>query len=209
MNLSEGLVAGSSALGVPLDSAQQQKLLDYIALIVKWNKVYNLTAVREPEAMIGHHLLDSLAVLPHLTGVGRLIDVGSGAGLPGIPLAIARPDMKIALLDSSHKKTTFMRQACLELGLTNAEVVCERVEQWQPQDKYDAVISRAYSELKEFVRLSAHLVAKGGKLYAMKGVYPVEEIAQLKDSAKVDEVIALTVPGLAAQRHLVIIGVEQ
>ena len=211
MNLSEGLVAGSSALGVPLDSAQQQKLLDYIALIVKWNKVYNLTAVREPEAMIGHHLLDSLAVLPHLTG-RRLIDVGSGAGLPGIPLAIARPDMKITLLDSNHKKTTFMRQACLELGLTNAEVVCERVEQWQPQDKYDAVISRAYSELKEFVRLSAHLVAKGGKLYAMKGVYPVEEIAQLKSAkveANVKEVIALTVPGLAAQRHLVIIGVEQ
>ena len=208
MNLSEGLVAGSSALGVALDALQQQKLLDYIALIVKWNKVYNLTAVREPEAMIGHHLLDSLAVLPHLAGVRRLIDVGSGAGLPGIPLAIARPDMKIALLDSNHKKTTFMRQACLELGLTNAEVVCERVEQWQPQDKYDAVISRAYSELKEFVRLSAHLLAKGGKLYAMKGVYPVEEIAQLK-SAKVEEVIALTVPGLEAQRHLVIIGVEE
>ena len=208
MNLSEGLVAGSSALGVALDAVQQQKLLDYIALIVKWNKVYNLTAVREPEAMIGHHLLDSLAVLPHLAGVRRLIDVGSGAGLPGIPLAIARPDMKIALLDSNHKKTTFMRQACLELGLTNAEVVCERVEQWQPQDKYDAVISRAYSELKEFVRLSAHLLAKGGKLYAMKGVYPVEEIAQLK-SAKVEEVIALTVPGLEAQRHLVIIGVEE
>ena len=208
MNLSEGLVAGSSALGVALDAVQQQKLLDYIALIVKWNKVYNLTAVREPEAMIGHHLLDSLAVLPHLAGVRRLIDVGSGAGLPGIPLAIARPDMKIALLDSNHKKATFMRQACLELGLTNAEVVCERVEQWQPQDKYDAVISRAYSELKEFVRLSAHLLAKGGKLYAMKGVYPVEEIAQLK-SAKVEEVIALTVPGLEAQRHLVIIGVEE
>ena len=208
MNLSEGLVAGLSALGVALDSVQQQKLLDYIALIVKWNKVYNLTAVREPEAMIGHHLLDSLAVLPHLAGVRRLIDVGSGAGLPGIPLAIARPEMKITLLDSNHKKTTFMRQACLELGLTNAEVVCERVEQWQPQDKYDAAVSRAYSELKEFVRLSAHLLAKGGKLYAMKGVYPVEEIAQLK-SAKVEEVIALTVPGLEAQRHLVIIGVEE
>ena len=208
MNLSEDLVAGAAALGVPLDSAQQQKLLDYIALIVKWNKVYNLTAVREPEAMIGHHLLDSLAVLPHLAGVRRLIDVGSGAGLPGIPLAIARPEMKIALLDSNHKKATFMRQACLELGLTNAEVVCERVEQWQPQDKYDAAVSRAYSELKEFVRLSAHLLAKGGKLYAMKGVYPVEEIAQLK-SAKVEEVIALTVPGLEAQRHLVIIGVEE
>lgn len=209
MSLSEDLVAGLSALGVPLDTAQQQKLLDYIALIVKWNKVYNLTAVREPEAMIAHHLLDSLAVLPYLTGVHRLIDVGSGAGLPGIPLAIARPDMKIALLDSNHKKTTFMRQVCMELGLTNAEVVCERVEQWQPQDKYDAVISRAYSELKEFVRLSAHLVAKGGKLYAMKGLYPVEEIAQLKASAKVDAVMSLTVPGLEAQRHLVIIEVEE
>lgn len=209
MSLSEDLVSGLAALGAPLDAAQQQKLLDYIALIVKWNKVYNLTAVREPEAMIAHHLLDSLAVLPHLSAARRLIDVGSGAGLPGIPLAIARPDMKVALLDSNHKKATFMRQACLELGLTNAEVVCERVEQWQPQDKYDAVISRAYSELKEFVRLSAHLVAKGGKLYAMKGLYPVEEIAQLKDKAKVEAVIALTVPGLEAQRHLVIIGVEE
>lgn len=206
MSLSEDLVAGLSGLGVALDAAQQQKLLDYIALIVKWNKVYNLTAVREPEAMIAHHLLDSLALLPHLSGVQRLIDVGSGAGLPGIPLAIARPDMKVSLLDSNHKKTTFMRQACLELGLTNAEVVCERVEKWQPQDKYDAVISRAYSDLKEFVRLAAHLVAKGGKLYAMKGLYPVEEIAQLKDKANVEAVIALTVPGLEAQRHLVILG---
>ncbi|MBI5753272.1 MAG: 16S rRNA (guanine(527)-N(7))-methyltransferase RsmG [Hydrogenophilales bacterium] len=203
MSLSEDLVAGLAALGVPLDTAQQQKLLDYIALIVKWNKVYNLTAVREPEAMIAHHLLDSLAVLPHLSGARRLIDVGSGAGLPGIPLAIARPDMNVVLLDSNHKKATFMRQACLELGLANAEVVCERVEKWQPQDKFDAVISRAYSELKEFVRLSAHLAAKGGKLYAMKGLYPVEEIAQLAASAKVEAVIALTVPGLEAQRHLV------
>ncbi|MDP1682325.1 MAG: 16S rRNA (guanine(527)-N(7))-methyltransferase RsmG [Burkholderiales bacterium] len=209
MSLSDDLLSGLSALGVVLDSAQQKKLLNYIALIVKWNKVYNLTAVREPEAMIGHHLLDSLAVLPHLTGVQRLIDVGSGAGLPGIPLAIARPDMQIALLDSNHKKTTFMRQACLELGLTNAEVVCERVENWQPQDKYDTVISRAYSELKEFVRLSAHLVAKGGKLYAMKGLYPTEEITQLKAGAKVEAVMPLTVPGLEAQRHLVIIGVEE
>ncbi len=209
MSLGEDLASGLTALGVLLNSAQQQKLLDYIALIVKWNKVYNLTAVREPEAMIGHHLLDSLAVLPHLSAVRRLIDVGSGAGLPGIPLAIARPDMKIALLDSNHKKTTFMRQACMELGLTNAEVVCERVENWQPQDKYDAVISRAYSELKEFVRLSAHLVAKGGKLYAMKGLYPTEEITQLKAGAKVEAVMPLTVPELEAQRHLVIIGVEE
>lgn len=207
--LSEDLATGLTALGVVPDATQQKKLLDYIALIVKWNKVYNLTAVRDPQAMIAHHLLDSLAVLPHVAGAQRLIDVGSGAGLPGIPLAIAQPQMQITLLDSNHKKTTFMRQACLELGLTNVEVVCERVEKWQPQDKYDAVISRAYSELKEFVRLAAHLATKGGKLYAMKGLYPVEEIAQLKDNAKVEAVIALTVPGLEAQRHLVIIGVEE
>lgn len=206
MSLSEDLLTGLAAMCQELDAEQQKKLLDYIALIVKWNKVYNLTAVRDPKAMIGHHLLDSLAVLPHLKGVGRLIDVGSGAGLPGIPLAIARPEMRVSLLDSNHKKATFMRQACLELGLTNAEVVCERVEKWQPQEKYDAVISRAYSELKEFVRLAAHLAAKGGKLYAMKGVYPIEEIAQLKDKAVVEEVIALTVPKLEAQRHLVILG---
>jgi len=212
MNLELSLSAGLGALGMDLNAAQQQKLLDYVALIGKWNKVYNLTAVREPEAMITQHLLDSLAVLPHLpqqSGVNRLVDIGSGAGLPGIPLAIARPDWQITLLDSNHKKTTFLRQACLELGLANAEVVCERVEHYQPSAGYAAVISRAFSDLGEFARLTAHLLAKGGKLYAMKGIYPHEEIGKLPQPFKLKEVIPLTVPGMDAQRHLVIVKVEE
>lgn len=209
MSLELSLSAGLGALGLELNAAQQQKLLDYVALIGKWNKVYNLTAVREPEAMITQHLLDSLAVLPHLpqqSGVTRLIDIGSGAGLPGIPLSIARPDWQITLLDSNHKKTTFLRQACLELGLANVEVVCERVEHYQPSAGFAAVISRAFSDLGEFARLTAHLLAKGGKLYAMKGIYPHEEIGKLPQPFKLQEVIPLTVPGMDAQRHLVIVG---
>lgn len=209
MNLAQPLASGLSALGLDLNSAQQQKLLDYVALIAKWNKVYNLTAVREPEAMITQHLLDSLTVLPHLKQVTRLIDIGTGAGLPGIPLAIARPELQITLLDSIHKKTTFLRQACLELGLTNAEVVCERVEHFQPKLGYEAVISRAFADLGEFARLTAHLLAKGGKLYAMKGIYPHEELGRLPQQFKLEEVIPLTVPGMDANRHLVILRVEE
>lgn len=208
MSLARPLATGLSALGLSLDAIQQQKLLDYLALIAKWNKVYNLTAVREPEAMLTQHLLDSLAVLPHLRAT-RIIDVGSGAGLPGIPFAIARPEWKIALLDSNHKKTTFLRQACLELGLTNTEVVCERVEQYLPSEKFNAVISRAFSDLGEFARLAAHLAAKDGKLYAMKGVYPHDELGKLPPQFKTQEVIPLTVPGMDASRHLVIMGVEE
>ncbi|MHB1231406.1 MAG: 16S rRNA (guanine(527)-N(7))-methyltransferase RsmG [Burkholderiales bacterium] len=208
MSLARPLAAGLSALGLSLDAIQQQKLLDYLALIAKWNKVYNLTAVREPEAMLTQHLLDSLAVLPHLHAT-RVIDVGSGAGLPGIPFAIARPEWKIALLDSNHKKATFLRQACLELGLTNTEVVCERVEQYQPSEKFNTVISRAFSDLGEFARLTAHLAAKDGKLYAMKGVYPHDELGRLPPQFKAQEVIPLTVPGMDASRHLVIMGVEE
>lgn len=209
MNLAQSLATGLAELGLDLNSAQQQKLLDYVALIAKWNKVYNLTAVRDPEAMITQHLLDSLTVLPHLKDVARLIDIGTGAGLPGIPLAIARPELKITLLDSIHKKTTFLRQACLELGLTNVEIVCERVEHYQASVGYEAVISRAFSDLGEFARLTAHLLAKGGKLYAMKGIYPHEELGKLPQKIKLQEVIPLTVPGMDANRHLVILRVEE
>ena len=208
MSLAQPLVAGLATLGLDMETAQQQKLLDYVALIAKWNKVYNLTAVREPTAMVTQHLLDSLTVLPHLAGP-CLIDVGCGAGLPGIPLAIARPEWKVALLDSNHKKATFLRQACLELGLTNTEVICERVEHYRPEDGFDTVISRAFSDLEEFARLTAHLTTKGGKLYAMKGVYPHDELGRLPPHFKAQEVIPLTVPGMDASRHLVIMGVEQ
>ncbi len=206
--LEDTLHAGVTALGLNLSAEQEQKLLAYVALIAKWNKVYNLTAVREPEAMVTQHLLDSLAVLPHLGAAKSLVDVGAGAGLPGIPLAIARPDLQVTLSDSNHKKTTFMQQACVELGLTNAKVVCERVERVQLPEKADAVISRAFSDLKEFARLAAHLLAPGGRLLAMKGVYPHEELAQLPANIKAERVIPLTVPGLDANRHLVVMEVE-
>lgn len=206
--LGDSLHAGTAALGLALSPEQERKLLDYLALLVKWNAVYNLTAVRDPEAMVTQHLLDSLAVLPHLAGVRSLVDVGAGAGLPGIPLAIARPDLAVTLTDSNHKKTAFMQQACLELGLGNARVICERIERVQLESKADAVISRAFSELKEFARLAGHLIAPGGRLLAMKGVYPHEELAQLPADVKVEQVIPLAVPGLDANRHLVVMEVQ-
>ena len=209
MSLAQPLATGLGALGLDLSAVQQQQLLDYVLLIAKWNKVYNLTAVRDPEAMLTQHLLDSLAVLPHLGGASRIIDIGSGAGLPGIPLAIARPECKMTLLDSVHKKATFQRQACLELGLANVEIVCERVEHFNAALGFEVVISRAFSDLSEFARLSAHLLEKGGKLCAMKGIYPHEELGKLPQQFKLQEVIPLTVPGMDANRHLVILRVEE
>lgn len=206
MTLQEKLAAGIGAMGLDLPPQTQQKLLDYVALLAKWNKVHNLTAVRDPEEMVTLHLLDSLSVLPHMEG-NRLLDVGSGGGLPGIPLAIARPDLSVTLLDSSHKKSAFQRQAKAELGLDNVEVVCSRVEAFQPAQKFDRVISRAFSDLAEYVKLTGHLLSDSGTWLAMKGVHPYDEIAQLKDLDV--EVVPLTVPGLEAQRHLVFIRKAQ
>ncbi len=206
MSLADKLYAGLTQLGLSLTEAQRQSLLDYIALMQKWNKVYNLTAVREPENMLYQHLLDSLAVLPYI-GSGRLLDVGTGGGLPGIVLAIAKPELDIVLLDSNQKKTTFLRQTCIELGLKNVKVECMRVDDYQPSPLFDMVISRAFSELTEFVRLSARLCRSGGALLAMKGVYPHDELAQLPAQFRQHEVVALNVPGLEAQRHLVILRV--
>lgn len=195
------LADGIAALGLQLDAATQQRLLAYIALLDKWNKVYNLTAVRDPAEMLTQHLLDSLAVLPYVDG-GTLLDVGTGPGLPGIPLALARPELAVTLLDSNQKKTTFVRQAIAELRLANATVVCTRIEAWQPEHRFDAVISRAFSELSEFVKLSARFCRPGGRLLAMKGVYPEEEMSRLPAGVTVERVIALAVPGLDKQRHL-------
>lgn len=206
MSLAESLSAGLVQLGLSLSDGQQQALLDYIALLQKWNKVYNLTAVREPENMLYQHLLDSLAVLPYI-GAGRLLDVGTGGGLPGIVLAIARPELDITLLDSNQKKTTFLRQASIELGLKNVRVECLRVDDYQPSVAFDMVISRAFSDLGEFVRLSARLCRSGGELLAMKGVYPHDELAHLPAQFRQHEVVTLHVPGLEAQRHLVILRV--
>jgi 16S rRNA (guanine527-N7)-methyltransferase len=200
VNLQEKLTQGLLELGLDIDVATQQKLLDYLALLEKWNKVHNLTAVRNPEEMVTLHLLDSLSVFPHIKS-GHLLDVGSGAGLPGIPLALTRPDLQVTVLDSSHKKASFMRQAKAELGINNLDVVCGRVEEFQPEIGFDGVISRAFSDLAEFVRLTSHLCAGHGVWMAMKGVYPYDELAQLKGYSA--EVIPLHVPELDAQRHLV------
>ncbi len=200
MSPQEKLAQGLREMGLNLAPDVQQKLMDYLHLLVKWNKVHNLTAVRDIDEMVMLHLLDSLVVMPHIQE-GNLLDVGSGAGLPGIPLALARPDLKITLLDSNHKKSTFQRQAKAELGLGNLQVVCSRVEAFQPEQKFGQIVSRAFSDLAEFTRLTSHLLADRGRWLAMKGVYPYDEIAQLQSVAV--DVVPLAVPGLEAQRHLV------
>lgn len=204
MSTADQLKRGLIALGLTLEPDTQQRLLDYVALIEKWNRVHNLTAIREPEKMVTHHLLDSLAVAPHLNAT-RLLDVGSGAGLPGIPLALAKPDTQVTLLDSNHKKAAFLNQAVLELKLKNAEVCSERVESLQTQDRYDVIVSRAFSDIGEFVRITRHLLAPGGVFAAMKGLYPYEEIDKLAPDCKVRQVLPLAIPGLDAARHLVLI----
>ena len=199
---------GELALALPAGAVQQ--LLSYSDLLAKWNRTYNLTAIRDPLQMVSHHLLDSLAVLPHLplAAGARLADIGSGAGLPGIPLAIARSDCAIVLNDSSSKKTAFMRQAIIELGLRNAQVHEGRVQSWRPAELFAVVISRAFAELAAFVRACRHLVAEGGVLAAMKGAYPRDELARLAGEARCDVVRELRVPLLEAQRHLALCWVE-
>lgn len=201
MSLLEKLRDGLAELGLDLDATAHARLLDYLALLEKWNRVYNLTAIVEPERMLSHHLLDSLAVLPHVDA-DRLLDVGSGGGLPGIPLALARPSLRVTLLESSHKKAAFLQQAVIELRLTNVETVQARAQDYRPASRFPRIISRALSDLAQFVRLTDHLLAEGGQWLAMKGVYPHEEIAQL-ECARLIRDVRLRVPGLAAERHLV------
>lgn len=195
----------AAALGVALADAQVATLERYLDLLEKWNRVYNLTAIRERERMVTHHLLDSLAVLPHLRG-SRVLDVGSGAGLPGIPIAVASPALQVTLLESNHKKSAFLTQAVAELQLGNVQVVMERVESWRPEARFDTIVSRAFAELGEFVSLAGRLLAPQGVLVAMKGVHPFEEIERLPTAFRVQEVVRLRVPGLDAERHLVLMG---
>lgn len=204
-SLAPRLQAGIAALGLSLNPQQQQQLLDYIALLHKWNKVYNLTAVREPERMLGLHILDSLSLIPHLGDAKTVLDVGTGGGLPGICIAVARPDLTVVMLDSLQKKTTFVRQAIGALGLTNASVVCDRVEAFRPAQPFDVVTSRAFAELSDFVKGAGHLLRAGGRMLAMKGVHPHEEIARLPATHAARQVIALHVPEVDAHRHLVVV----
>jgi 16S rRNA (guanine527-N7)-methyltransferase len=194
---------GLESIGLDLSARQLVALDGYLSLLGKWNQTYNLTAVREAERMVSYHLLDSLTLVPHLQGGTRLLDVGSGGGMPGIPAAIARPDLHVVLLDANHKKTTFLRQAAIELKLPNVEVVTDRVERYQPDTGFDRITSRAFADLAEFVKLTRHLLAQDGQFVAMKGVYPYEEIALLPAGIAVSEVVPVSVPGLDAERHLV------
>lgn len=203
------LADGIAALGLALTQETVDRLLAFGELLLKWNKVYNLTAIRNPQELITHHLLDSLAVLPYLETLNRLADIGSGGGLPGVVLAIVRPGLIVSSIETVGKKASFQQQAKIELGLGNFSVVNKRVEQVQaealPGGAPEGVISRAFSSLADFVALSGHLAAEGGALYAMKGVHPRDEIAALPAGWAVTETHALNVPGLDAERHLLII----
>lgn len=205
MTLDESIAPGLAALGIEVTPAQRARMGAHLELVAKWNRVHNLTAVRETGQMVALHLLDSLTLAPHLRGARTLLDVGSGAGFPGIPIAIARPDLAVTVLDSSRKKCAFLEQAKAELGLDNVQVAYERVEQWQPEGRFDAVASRAFAELADFVSQARHLVTPGGRMLAMKGVHPFEEIARVPASHRVVEVVELAVPSLDARRHLVLL----
>jgi 16S rRNA (guanine527-N7)-methyltransferase len=196
------LAAGLAELGLDLSEAVQHKLLAFRDLLLKWNKTYNLTALRDPEQAISHHLLDSLAILPHV-GAGPLLDVGSGGGLPGMPLAIVRSELSVSMVDTVQKKATFLQQASIELGLKNVTVHHARVEEMQGQ--YAQVSSRAFADLGLFISLTRHLLAPGGRWLAMKGLRPDDELKGLPADVAVEAIIPLAVPGLDAERHLIIL----
>ncbi|HIQ40892.1 MAG TPA: 16S rRNA (guanine(527)-N(7))-methyltransferase RsmG [Sulfurivirga caldicuralii] len=197
------LLQGSEQLGLELSTAQQQQLLDYVALLHKWNQAYNLTAIRDPQQILIKHLLDALAVLPYLQGA-RWLDVGTGPGIPGLVLAVARPQWHFHLLDSNGKKIRFVRQAIRELGLENVTPVQARVEQYQVDTRFEGIISRAFAELGPFVRLTRHLLAPAGCWWAMKG-HGEREVDTLPQGVKVARIVDIAVPFLTARRTLVVL----
>lgn len=202
MNLSGELQHGCEQLGIALNTEAQRTLLEYVAMLHKWNKVYNLTAIRDQKQMVSNHLLDSLAIMPYLWP-GRWLDVGCGAGLPGVVLAVAQPDWQFVLLDSNSKKTSFVQQVIIELGLRNVVVYCSRVEKWQTTERFDGIISRAFSGLGEFIERTRHLMGEQGRWAAMKGIAE-RELESVPEGCRVERVIPLQVPGLRAARSLVI-----
>ena len=183
-------------------------LMEYVTELMNWNRVYNLTSVRKPTDIVTRHILDSLTILPYLHG-DRILDIGTGAGLPGIPLAIACPEREFVLLDSSSKKLRFVQQTLGILDLDNVSLQDSRVEEYQPELLFDTVICRAFSDLPDFYRYAARLCSSGGKMLAMKGVYPMTEVECLQDKSVIDDVVSLKVPGLDAERHLVIMHVAE
>ena len=206
MNQAALLAQGIANMGLAVSDEAQQKLLAYLALLHKWNKVYNLTAVRDPLEMVTLHLLDSLSVLPYVNS-NNILDVGSGGGLPGIVLAICKPELQVTTIDTVQKKVIFMRQVKGELGLDNLTPVHARVENFKPDAPFEIVISRAFSEIALFVQLTKHLIAENGHWLAMKGIMPADELEGLP--LKPAQVIALKVAGLDAERHLLVFNNQQ
>lgn len=192
---------GIAELNIEISDTQLDKLKQYVSLLQRWNKTYNLTAIRKPDEMIPAHIFDSLVVAPYIQGTNCL-DVGSGAGLPGIPLAILQPDRHFTMLDTNGKKTRFIQQAIIDLGLSNADVVQSRVEEWKPEHKYEGIISRAFSSISDFINGCSMHLAEGGTFYAMKGQFPNDEMALLPSEFELQEQLSLHVPFLIGERHL-------
>ena len=207
MSATDTLKQGIAALGLDLPADAAERLLAFGHLLIKWNKVYNLTAIRNEAQVVTHHLLDSLSVLPHLAGVNRLVDVGSGGGLPGVVLAICRPELQVDSVETVQKKATFQNQARIELKLDNFRAHHARIENWQPpyapELPVDGIISRAFADLADFVNLTAHLAGPETRLLAMKGVYPADEIARIPAGFVLERSVELQVPSLDAERHLI------
>ncbi len=205
-HLLQQLQDGIADIGLKVDELPLQAYLRYVELLVQWNKAYNLTAIREPEKMLAYHVLDSLSVLPLIKSnhtENRCLDIGTGAGLPGIILALARPDTQWVLLDGNNKKTRFVQQAVMILNLDNVEVVCSRIEHYAPRNKFSMIISRAFTSLSAFVACSHPLLAPEGCLLAMKGPEPADEISDLDPECFITETTSLKVPGVAARRSVV------
>ncbi|MFZ1180554.1 MAG: 16S rRNA (guanine(527)-N(7))-methyltransferase RsmG [Herbaspirillum sp.] len=207
--LTDTLRDGIKTLGLTLSASQQKKLLAYLTLMIKWNRTYNLTALRDPAQMMTHHLLDALATVKAFQDVTNVLDVGSGGGLPGIVLAIwaaeACPLMRVSMIDTVRKKTAFLTQVKTELQLSNISIYTARVEQLQLAQRFDVITARAFSELDDLINWSHHLLQTGGCYIAMKGIMPLDEIAHLPDGWRVQQTQALQVPGLDAERHLIFI----
>jgi 16S rRNA (guanine527-N7)-methyltransferase len=203
--LADVLENGLAELRLALSATQQEQLLDYLALLNKWNHVYNLTSVRDPMQMMTLHLLDSLAAVPAFDGARNVLDVGAGGGLPGLVLAIARPELRVSMIDTVHKKTAFLTQVKGELGLVNVTVYTKKVQDLEVKVPFDVITSRAFADLSDFVEWSHHLLAGGGRFIALKGTAPQDERERLPGNWQVRHLQPLKVPGLEAERHLVFV----
>ena len=203
--LAQVLADGIKEMHLEVSAAQQNQLLDYLALMNKWNSVYNLTSLRDPMQMVTHHLLDSLAAVPAFAGARNVLDVGAGGGLPGIVLAISRPDMQVSMIDTVHKKTAFLKQVKAELELGNVTVHTMKVQDLSVSDKFDVITSRAFADLSDFLDWSGHLLAEGGKFIALKGTAPAQEQERIPAQWKISGLQPLQVPRLGAERHLIFV----